>query len=130
MNYSYKTIESSGGDLKTLLKMSPYLALLVPDVNSIISIVAYEENVPIGLLTARLHGTTSLYITQIHVSQSHRRRGVASEFIKIIENVAKEKSLQTLSLIVNDKNLAALALYEKVGFVQKCVGGFWYKNII
>ncbi|KAG4070469.1 hypothetical protein HA402_005744, partial [Bradysia odoriphaga] len=101
MSYTYKTFESSGSELKIILKMSPALALLTSGQNSNTSVVAYEGSVPVGLLISQPHGTTSIYIAHIHVLEPHRRKGIATELIKRIENVAKQKSLQTLCLIVN-----------------------------
>lgn len=129
MSYTYKTIESSGSELKTILKISPDLALLASGHNSNTSVVAYEGDVPVGLLISLLHGTTSIYIAHIYVLEPHRRKGIATELIKRIENVAKSKSLQTLCLIVNDTNSGAKALYKKEGFALKLSGGFLYKDI-
>lgn len=129
MAYTYKIFETSGNELKVILKMSPVLALLATGQNSHMSVVAYEGDAPVGLLTSILHGSTSIYIAHIHVLQPHRRKGIATELIKRIENMGKQKSLKTICLIVSEKNSGAATLYKKLGFVRKHYGGFWYKDI-
>lgn len=109
--------------------MSPDLALLATGQKSETSVVAYEGDVPVGLLISQPHGTTSIFIAHIHVLEPHRRKGIATVLLKRIENVAKQKSLQTLCLIANDNNSGAKSLYEKEGFAKKRFGGFAYKNI-
>lgn len=128
MEYTYETAEKSSIELKTKLKNSPYLADLDSLQNRDTVVVAYKSDVPVGLLTSKMSGHTSLYISQIHVMEPHRRKGIATQLIKQIENVAKEKSLQSLCLIVDKKNSGAMALYEKEGFVREFLGTF-YKDI-
>ncbi|KAJ6644063.1 hypothetical protein Bhyg_09029 [Pseudolycoriella hygida] len=127
MTFEYKTFQSSGYDLKIVLKKSPCLALLAnANVDSCISVVAYEDDMPIGVLIARELMQGDLYIAHINVSPCyHRRKGIGSELLKIIENIATEKSLKRLSLLVRNQNLGAKAFFEKEGFVEylKCDTG-------
>ncbi|MDE7209045.1 MAG: ribosomal protein S18-alanine N-acetyltransferase, partial [Clostridia bacterium] len=55
-------------------------------------------------------------INNLAVKEDHRGKGVGSLLIEDMLNVAKEKNLMALTLEVNEKNCAAISLYNKFGF--------------
>jgi putative acetyltransferase len=53
------------------------------------------------------------------VKREHRRKGIGSELLCEAIRWARERNETMLSLIVFPHNAAAIALYEKFGFVEK-----------
>lgn len=58
------------------------------------------------------------YITNVAVLPQFRRNGAATELTKALIAKAKELKLSFLTLEVRKSNSAAIALYEKHGFVR------------
>lgn len=58
------------------------------------------------------------YINNIAVDPAYRRRGIASALMDRAIDVARELELAFLTLEVRESNTAAIALYEKFGFVS------------
>ncbi|MDO4380339.1 MAG: ribosomal protein S18-alanine N-acetyltransferase [Clostridia bacterium] len=57
------------------------------------------------------------YVSDIAVSKSERRKGVGEKLLVECEKICREKNCSFLSLEVRKSNFAAIALYEKCGFV-------------
>lgn len=80
------------------------------------TLVAREEDGTVlgyaGLLVVLDEG----YITNIAVRPECRRRGIASELLKVFRRFGEEKDLAFLTLEVRDGNAPAQALYTKHGF--------------
>lgn len=68
------------------------------------------------------------YITNIAVSADARRQGVGSKIIESMLEKAKAMGLEFLSLEVRESNVAAVKLYEKMGFTVRGVRPKFYKN--
>lgn len=68
------------------------------------------------------------HITNVAVSQNHRRRGFAKALIEHFMNIAKEENLEFMTLEVRASNAPAIALYESLGFVQVGVRKKYYEN--
>lgn len=58
------------------------------------------------------------YITNIAVSENCRKCGVAKKMMREIVGFANGKELRFVSLEVRKSNVAAISLYEKMGFSQ------------
>ncbi|MBQ3551025.1 MAG: ribosomal protein S18-alanine N-acetyltransferase [Clostridia bacterium] len=58
------------------------------------------------------------YITNVAVLPQFRRNGAATELTKALISKAKELKLSFLTLEVRESNSAAIALYEKHGFLR------------
>lgn len=67
-----------------------------------------------GVLTVLDEGD----ITNVCVKKEARRRGVASALIAALTERTGQMGVRTLHLEVRESNAAAIALYEKEGFVQ------------
>ena len=67
-------------------------------------------------------------ITDVAVLPEFRRMGAASELLRALFSAAKERGARYLHLEVRASNAAALALYEKCGFVRDGVRKHFYKN--
>lgn len=57
-----------------------------------------------------------LYVTEVAVSPSARRRGIGTKLLKAIDAVAKKRSIETLYLHVDVSNSGAIRLYKKAGY--------------
>ena len=65
----------------------------------------------------------------IVVRKNYRRNGVGQKLLDELINLAKETNLNNLSLEVNSKNVPAIKLYEKNGFIQIGIRKKYYNNI-
>lgn len=72
-----------------------------------------NENV-VGFIL--LEVTDEINIYSIAVEKEYRNIGLASKLVERAKELAREKNIDTISLEVNEKNLRAYLLYEKLGF--------------
>lgn len=68
------------------------------------------------------------YITNIAVTQSHRRTGVATALMEELIRYAEENDLRMLTLEVRPSNHAAIAFYKKFNFEQEGRRTHYYTN--
>jgi ribosomal protein S18 acetylase RimI-like enzyme len=89
----------------------------------IFSVLAFEHNVPVGLVNA-IEGFSTFAcrpLVNVHdvvVLQSHRGRGIAARLFAEVESIARERGACKLTLEVLSGNRAARSLYEKLGFAD------------
>jgi ribosomal protein S18 acetylase RimI-like enzyme len=57
-----------------------------------------------------------LYITEVAVDATHRRKGVAKLMLEAIDNVANIRDVETIYLHVDVTNVGAVRLYEAAGY--------------
>lgn len=57
-------------------------------------------------------------LISIGVDHGYRQMGIASELLDIVYDMAHERGVSSINLEVRGSNSAAIALYEKHGFVQ------------
>ncbi len=57
-------------------------------------------------------------ITNIAVAPEYRREGLGGKMLELLINVSRERKMETITLEVRASNSAAIALYEKYGFVK------------
>ncbi|KGX89958.1 GNAT family acetyltransferase [Pontibacillus halophilus JSM 076056 = DSM 19796] len=50
------------------------------------------------------------------IKENHRGNGLAKVLMEEIEQLAFKEGIETIDLFVSDSNLAALNLYESMGF--------------
>lgn len=67
-------------------------------------------------------------ILDIAVAPEQRGRGVAQLLMVHAINIAREKEAELLALEVRSSNVAAIALYEKLGFVRTGVRQKYYEG--
>jgi len=89
--------------------------------SDVITLLAYEGTIPVGVLNAFDGFSTFrckplLNIHDIAVLPQYRGRGIASEMLKQIEQIARERGCCKLTLEVLEKNHVARGAYEKAGF--------------
>ena len=61
-------------------------------------------------------GEGFLFVVDIQVYPNFRRRGYGSQAFRIIEGQASEMGISRIVLNVFEHNLAARAMYEKLGY--------------
>ena len=68
------------------------------------------------------------YISNVAVSPSRRREGIADMLLAELYARAKEKKLSFLTLEVRDSNAPAIALYDALGFTQVGLRKNYYQH--
>jgi len=64
----------------------------------------------------RLEIPDTLYISSLAVFDGFRGRGLGTQMLAIARDQARERSIDTLSLLVFEQNAGAVKLYEREGF--------------
>ena len=85
------------------------------DVDTRIVTTLEEPDQAIGFYAVE-HGDETLYICNLAVATSWRRRGVAMFALKAAIRFGRELNYKKLSLHVQEENLPAQLLYRKAGF--------------
>ncbi len=60
------------------------------------------------------------FITNVCVHPSYRKKGIATQLINVLGEIAAQKGLEVISLEVRVSNEPAIHMYKKIGF---CEGG-------
>jgi ribosomal protein S18 acetylase RimI-like enzyme len=83
-----------------------------------IVLIAEDGDEPVGYLLAEYgqRGPTTLYVTNVWVESSRRRRGLGRELLRRTAEVAAERGATHLLLDVDSKNVEALSFYYRLGF--------------
>ncbi len=68
------------------------------------------------------------YITNVAVTSTSRRKGVARALMEKVLELGEEKDLAFITLEVRESNLAAQSLYEKLGFKKEGQRKNFYQN--
>lgn len=93
---------------------------LLTDYNAISLIARADGNIA-GFIIGRIdiiRRETIGHIMTIDVNPSFRRKGIAKCLMIEIEEILRQKGAQESRLEVREGNLAALSLYEKLGYRQ------------
>ncbi len=94
----------------------PLLRLLLGE-KEFETVVATVDGAIAGYATLfHKEGCISSRIVSMAVRPHHRRRGIGSSLLRELERLAAEKGAERLVLEVGTINLAAVAMYESVGF--------------
>jgi ribosomal-protein-alanine acetyltransferase len=94
-----------------------YLSIFKPGASERILWVIEERGNLQGFLVARFT-LTECELENLVVSESQRRRGLASELVRSLIASARERNLERILLEVRESNEAARALYGKLGFQE------------
>jgi len=71
---------------------------------------------------------SEVFITNISVLPSFRRRGVASKLLKHIIDISVSENADLITLEVRESNMAAIELYQKFGFQKAGVRKAYYEK--
>ncbi|MCK5757651.1 MAG: ribosomal protein S18-alanine N-acetyltransferase [Clostridiales bacterium] len=64
------------------------------------------------------HVLEESHVTNIAVKKGYRKRGIGKKTINILLDAARKLDVKTVTLEVRESNIAAIGLYEKVGFFK------------
>lgn len=84
--------------------------------NDKVMIFVYENNGNIVGYISIYYFLDEANLQKIAVLESFRRKGVATQLIAFAEKELKSKNIATFYLEVNEHNLIAINVYEKLGF--------------
>jgi len=68
------------------------------------------------------------HITNVAVAIRYRGQGVGSDLMKELEKIARSKHATRILLEVRPSNQVALAMYDKLGFIQTGVRKAYYSD--
>ena len=88
---------------------------------SSIGLVARLNSEIVGFIIGAIYRegrALSGHILTIDVLPEHRRKGIGLKLLQEMEKIFKEKNIKTCCLEVREDNIAALALYRKLGYVE------------
>ena len=94
------------------------IACLITDYNTI-GLTAVINGEIAGFVIARVNiirNVTFGHILTIDVAPAYRRKGVAQKLLQEIETIFREKGIKECRLEVREDNVAALNLYQKLGY--------------
>jgi ribosomal protein S18 acetylase RimI-like enzyme len=74
------------------------------------------------------HWNKSLWVWELHVVESHRRRGVGRQLVDALANKAREAGLRTLVCETQNTNVPAMRFYHSVGFRIEGIDISYYTN--
>jgi len=106
------------------------IASLLTDYNSV-SLVAKLNDRIAGFVIGTVYFDRNAsfgHIATIDVSPEHRRKGIAQKLLLEIEKIFKEKNAKTAHLEVRESNIAALKLYQKLGYKKVARLDKYYGN--
>lgn len=105
-----------------------------------VSAFSYELNNPLSLWLVAVEGdTVAGYVgsqtvmgesdmMNVAVAPEYRRQGIAEQLIIDLIRQLNDRNSKSLALEVRQSNLPAIALYEKLGFVQVGCRPRYYRN--
>jgi aminoglycoside 3-N-acetyltransferase I len=93
-------------------------------------LVAFDGERPVGFVLAhelpRRHGDRSgLFIYEVDVAETHRRRGIASELLVRLGQLARERGIPAGFVLTEPDNGPANALYRTAGGATSQVTVQW-----
>jgi ribosomal protein S18 acetylase RimI-like enzyme len=88
------------------------------------AILARQDDRPAGAVFIALHGTEAM-VHALEVRETQRRKGVGETLLRAAANWAADNGADRLSLVVTERNVAARALYTRLGL--QAVGQYHYR---
>lgn len=87
-----------------------------------------EDGAIIAYIIAWIIAPFEAQIGSIAVLPGKRRRGLASRLMDVLFDVCRSSSVDEISLEVRVSNAAAIALYERYGFVRNGIRRNYYQD--
>jgi ribosomal protein S18 acetylase RimI-like enzyme len=93
-------------------------------------LVAFDAERPVGFVLAhelpRRHGDRSgLFVYEVDVAETHRRRGIAAALLARLAALARERGIRSGFVLTDQDNGPANALYESAGGKVEGVDVVW-----
>ena len=102
---------------ETLEVTHRYIAEAVKDSNSLLYILL-KEGKAIGVCTVDVSGNSN-YLYGLAVAEAYRGKGYGSYLAKSVVNQLIAENTKSFQIAVEDDNVGAKHLYEKIGFVKQ-----------
>lgn len=84
-----------------------------------LALLAEHDGRPVGYALARLDKPALCYLSDLYVRREARRLGVAKALLAAVAAWGAENGAATMTLEVLTSNVAARAIYERLGFVEE-----------
>lgn len=94
------------------------LSYLLADYNTV-GLVARVNDEIVGFVIAQIEIERRMmfgHILTVNVAPAYRRKGIAQRLLAEIESMLREKGVKECRLEVREDNVAALNLYQKLGY--------------
>jgi ribosomal protein S18 acetylase RimI-like enzyme len=87
-------------------------------------LAAFDRERPVGFVLAhdlpRRHGDRAkLFVYEVDVAETHRRRGIASALLERLAELARERGIRTGFVLTEPDNEPANALYRAAGATER-----------
>jgi ribosomal protein S18 acetylase RimI-like enzyme len=110
------------GDVSTYVDAQPddgYLAGLLSS-HTFVAVAAFDDGRVVGGLAGYVlpkfeQARSELYIYDLAVQESHRRRGIATAIIRRLQHLAAERGVHVIFVQADYGDDAAIALYSRLG---------------
>jgi len=90
---------------------------------------AYADGQCVGIVLAEpRHWNRSLWVWELHVSESHRRRGFGRQLVAALAEKAGTAGLRTLVCETQNSNVPAIRFYRRMGFRIEGIDLSYYSN--
>jgi ribosomal protein S18 acetylase RimI-like enzyme len=104
--------------------------VLLADPRSLL-LVAFDGEMPVGLVLAhelpRRHGDRSkLFVYEVDVVETHRRRGIGKALLARLAELARERGIRVGFVLTDPGNGPANALYRSAGGATENVDVQWH----
>lgn len=93
-------------------------------------LVAFDGDRPVGFVLAhelpRRHGDPAkLFVYEVDVAESHRRRGIATALLERLAELARARGIRTGFVLTEPDNGPANSLYRDLGAATEAVNVLW-----
>ena len=90
---------------------------------------AYDSDQCVGIALAEpRHWNKSLWVWELHVAESHRRRGIGRLLMEALAEKGSATGLRTLVCETQNTNVPAIDFYRKLGFAIEGIDLSYYSN--
>lgn len=98
-----------------LEKFQSFKAMREEIQNGFLYFLCEYDNKNIGYMSVNI-SDGALFLSKFYVVSAEREKGYGRKMISYLETLAKEKSLNKISLTVNKHNIGSINMYKRVGF--------------
>lgn len=107
--------------VERLATREPHVELLADE--RTFFLVAFDGDAPVGFVLAhelpRRHAPRAkLFVYELGVEETHRRRGIATRLLQELRRLGRAGGIETAFVLTNASNAPAMALYESAGGVR------------
>lgn len=90
---------------------------------------AYEDGLCVGLALAESRDwNKSLWVWELHVAETHRRRGIGRRLLEALAEKGRAAGLRTLVCETQNSNMPAIQFYRSAGFKIEGIDLSYYSN--